>query len=77
MERRQCVSALGDDDRRCRRKWLSAVVVFYVVVLGLLGSAAWLGTGSPANDVGQTAMAGRIVSPHSTLFFLPSGRVAK
>jgi hypothetical protein len=51
--------------------------VFYAVVLGLLGSAAWLGTGSPADDVGQSAMAGRIVSPHSTLFFLPSGRAAK
>jgi hypothetical protein len=77
MERRRYLTVLRGDDLRCQRKWLAGVVVFYAVLVGLLGSVAWLGTQSSANDVGQTAMAGRIVSPHSTLFFPPSGRATR
>jgi hypothetical protein len=67
MERRWYVTALRDDDLRCRRKWALVVAMFYATVLGALGSAAWLGTKSSGADLGQTAMAGRVVPPYVAL----------
>jgi hypothetical protein len=67
MDRRRYVTALRNDDRRSHRRWTVAVVVFYTVVLGLLGSVAWLGAKPSSLDLGQPAMAGRIVSPHVAL----------
>jgi hypothetical protein len=67
MDRRRYATALRDDDRRSHRRWTVAVVVFYAVVLGVLGSAAWLGAKPSGRDLGQPAMAGRIVSPHVAL----------
>ena len=64
MERRQYAAALRDDDRKHQRKWALAVVAFYVVVLGVLGSAMWLGAKPPGADFGEIAMAGRVVPPN-------------
>ena len=37
MDRRWYLTALSDDDLRCRREWTLAVAVLYVTVLGVLG----------------------------------------
>jgi hypothetical protein len=67
MERRWYVTALRGDDVRCRRKWTLAVAAFYAMVLGVLGSAAWLGTKPAGADLGLTAMAGRVVPTYAAL----------
>jgi hypothetical protein len=67
MERRRFVTTLRDDDLRCRRKWTLAFAAFYIAVLGLLGSAAWLSARPSGADMGQTAMAGRIFPPTAPL----------
>jgi hypothetical protein len=72
MNRRWYSTALRDDDLRCRRKWTLAVTAFYVTVVGVLGAAAWLGAISSDVDMGQTAMAGRIIPPHVAALSFPS-----
>jgi hypothetical protein len=72
MDRRWYLTALSDDDLRCRREWTLAVAVLYVTVLGVLGDTAWLRTNPSDTDMAQTAMAGRIIPPYVAALSLPS-----